>query len=79
MIGELCGFVSAHLQKEGYQVDVCHDGTDGMHYAEQGSYDLAILDWLLPGADGIQILKHIRSCAKHLPVLLLTALGANQR
>jgi len=72
---ELCGFVSAHLQKEGYLVDTCHNGDDGLHYAYQGNYDLAILDRLLPGSDGIQILRHIREQDRHLPVLMLTALG----
>lgn len=61
------------LVEAGFVVDLAHDGMDGMHQAVTGNYDLAILDVMLPGADGWQILRAIRNAGKETPVLFLTA------
>ena len=60
-------------EKEHYAVDLAHDGVDGFHMVTTESYDLVILDWMLPGMDGIELLSKSRKKGIQLPVLLLTA------
>lgn len=64
------------LTEAGFIVDLARDGMDGLHLALSESYDLAVLDVTLPGMNGWQILKLIRSAGKDLPVLFLTARDA---
>lgn len=71
---ELCGIIKTELEKEHYNVDCCHDGTDALYYALQPVYDLILLDRMLPGENGINILKSIRSSKLNTPVILITAL-----
>ncbi|WP_071516082.1 two-component system response regulator RppA [Geitlerinema sp. PCC 9228] len=61
------------LTKEGYDVDVAYDGTTGVEMAAQGSYDLFILDWLMPGKSGLQLCQELRERGDTTPVLFLTA------
>ena len=63
------------LETEGYDVDVCNDGTDALLYVEQTVYDIILLDRMLPHLDGISILKEIRKKEMMVPVIMLTALG----
>ena len=69
----LCQTVSKHLKAEGYAVDACHDGADALDYIAGTEYDAVILDIMLPGLDGISVLKTMRSRKVKTPVLLLTA------
>lgn len=69
----LCQTVSKHLKDEGYTVDMCYDGNDALDYINGTEYDAVILDIMLPGIDGISVLKKIRSKKLDTPVLLLTA------
>ncbi|MCI8623480.1 MAG: response regulator transcription factor [Provencibacterium sp.] len=71
---ELCEAVSFQLKKEGYTVDVCHDGDDGLHWAKQQAHDLILLDRMLPRMDGLELLGRIRSQGIVTPVLMVTAL-----
>jgi two-component system alkaline phosphatase synthesis response regulator PhoP len=64
-----------NLEIEGYQVDVAHDGQQGLHRARSDHPDLIILDLMLPGMDGFRILKAYRSEGGNAPVLVLTARG----
>jgi two-component system copper resistance phosphate regulon response regulator CusR len=64
------------LAEAGFVVDLARDGLDGMHLALTESYDLAVLDVMLPGIDGWQVLQGIRRAGKELPVLFLTARDA---
>lgn len=64
------------LRKNGYTVDTALDGNLGMEMASTGIYDVIILDRMLPGLDGIQILMEIRRQQFDTPVLLLTAKDA---
>jgi two-component system copper resistance phosphate regulon response regulator CusR len=68
---------AAYLQKglteNGFVVDVCAQGTDGLHAALTVDYDLIILDVMLPGADGWSIIKEVRQQGRQTPVLFLTA------
>ena len=61
------------LQRQGYDVDVAHDGLQGNQLATQKKYDLLILDWMLPHKTGIEICQTLRSQGDTTPVLFLTA------
>jgi two-component system copper resistance phosphate regulon response regulator CusR len=64
------------LAEAGFVVDLARDGRDGLHLALGGGYDLAVLDVMLPGLDGWQILAALRAAGNPLPVLFLTARDA---
>lgn len=74
----LCDATAMQLRQEGWQVDVCHDGEDGLYYLTSCPYDLILLDRMLPGLDGLAILRRSRGANVRTPVLLLTALGRVQ-
>ncbi|MDA0267140.1 MAG: response regulator transcription factor [Cyanobacteria bacterium] len=61
------------LRREGYAVDVATAGDMGDRLAQQGTYDLLILDWMLPQVSGLDICRHVRSHGDATPVLFLTA------
>lgn len=61
------------LTEAGYIVDLIHDGTQGQRVAMTRAHDLIILDIMLPGIDGRQILQNLRNSGNHVPVLFLTA------
>lgn len=61
------------LSEAGFVVDLARDGIDGSHLALAEDYDLAILDVMLPGRDGWQVLRDIRIAGREMPVLFLTA------
>lgn len=63
------------LDKEGFSVDSCRDGEEALYYIEQKIHDLILLDRMLPGLDGIKVLKKIRASGIQTPVILITALG----
>ncbi|NBJ75113.1 DNA-binding response regulator, partial [Neglecta sp. X4] len=65
----LCQTVAKHLKAEGYAVDFCHDGKDAFDYMAGTEYDAVILDIMLPGLDGISVLKTMRSQKVKTPVL----------
>ena len=66
-------YLKQGLSEAGFVVDLVRNGTDGMHTAVTEDYDLVVLDVMLPGMDGWQVLKAIRADGKDLPVLFLTA------
>ncbi len=61
------------LEAEGFTVDTALDGTDGWWMATEGSYDLIVLDLLLPGKNGFQICRDLRLAGDWTPILMLTA------
>lgn len=61
------------LTKEGYAVDILHDGADGLDVLDYQEYDLLLLDLGLPGIDGIDILKEVRKNNTNLPVIIISA------
>jgi len=63
------------LKKHHYSVDAVHDGREGYDNAISGIYDLLLLDIMLPGMDGISLLKAIREEGINVPVIMLTAKG----
>ncbi|MBW4507790.1 MAG: response regulator transcription factor [Scytonematopsis contorta HA4267-MV1] len=70
---ELADPLSRLLTREGYNVDAAYDGTIGSNLANSRSYDLLILDWMLPGKTGLEICQELRRQGKTTPVLFLTA------
>jgi OmpR-family two-component system manganese-sensing response regulator len=70
---ELTEPLSKVLTREGYRVDVAYDGNEGSRLASRGSYDLLILDWMLPQCSGLEICQKLRSQGDTTPVLFLTA------
>ncbi len=66
--------VGEFLERRGYSVDYAADGITGLHIAVTNSYDVIVLDLMLPGLDGIELCRKLRSDAKlSTPVLMLTA------
>ena len=61
------------LQEEGFVVDVAPTGEDGEEKAGVNEYDLIVLDWLLPGKDGLAVCRALRECRSSIPILMLTA------
>ena len=66
----LCNALMIHLRSEGYETDVCHNGTDGLSYALQNTYDVIILDRMLPELDGLTLLSAIRRKNIFTPVII---------
>ena len=71
---ELCSLLAELLQREGFAVECAHEGRRGLEKALQQGIDLVILDVMLPGMDGFEILRRLRSQSR-VPVLMLTARG----
>ena len=72
---DLCNGVSYQLTQEGHRVDCCHDGGEAALYIRQEIYDLILLDCMLPGEDGLHILRTMRAEGNLTPVIILSALG----
>ena len=70
---KLAQFIEMELTCEGYQVSMAHDGLDGLTQARQNSYDLVILDWMIPVLTGIEICRRLRSTGNMVPIILVTA------
>jgi two-component system copper resistance phosphate regulon response regulator CusR len=66
-------YLKQGLSEAGFVVDLADNGTDGLHQALTEAYDLTVLDVMLPGMDGWQVLQGIRRAGKEMPVLFLTA------
>lgn len=71
---ELCELVSEYLQAEGFEVECVHDGNRGLDRALASDHSLVVLDVMLPGLNGFDLLRKLRQTSK-VPVLLLTARG----
>ena len=65
--------LSQIMQEQKYQVDVANDGNDGLDYALYGDYDVIVLDVMLPGKDGFEIVRSLRAAKVKTPVIMLTA------
>jgi len=63
------------FDQEGFTVKVAYDGLDGLDMAIEDSYDVLILDRMLPGMDGMEICSKLREKGNHIPILMLTAKG----
>ena len=73
---ETAGYVAKGLAETGFVVDVVSDGKDGLVRAMAEDYDIAVIDRMLPGLDGLSIVAALRRAGNQTPVLFLTAMGA---
>ena len=72
---KLARFIELELTHEGYAVEKAYDGRVGLDMATQNSYDLVLLDIMLPGLNGLEVLRRLRRTSS-LPVIMLTARDA---
>ncbi len=70
---KVASFIKKGLEEETYVVDVAYDGEEGLLLAQQGEYDLIILDLMLPVIDGLEVLSRLRAEKNDVPIILLTA------
>ncbi len=70
---KIANFVNAGLREHGFVVDYCDNGDEGYHRAIDNEYDALVLDIMVPGKDGLAILKSLRRAKQNVPVILLTA------
>ncbi len=73
---ELCELVAEYLEPEGFSVDTADDGLEGVERALANTYSIIVLDVMLPGINGFEVLRRIRAKSR-TPVLMLTARGAD--
>jgi two-component system, OmpR family, response regulator CpxR len=71
---ELCELVAEYLEPDGYKIEAVYDGETGLKRALSGEHALAVLDYMLPGLNGFEVLKQIRAKSR-LPIVMLTARG----
>ena len=77
---KIANLLQKGLREQGYTVDLSHDGNDGLERASAQPYDAIILDIMLPGRDGLSVLRKLRERKVTTPVLVLTARGeVNER
>jgi len=72
---DLVAILKRGLQEHSFTVEVAYEGEEGLYLAENFSYDVIVLDLMLPGIDGFTILKRLRELKKDVPVVVLTAKG----
>ncbi|WP_088240327.1 response regulator transcription factor [Calothrix rhizosoleniae] len=70
---KLARFVEIELTSEGYQVSVANDGITGLTLARESTPNLAIVDWMLPGLNGVELCQRLRATGSRIPIILLTA------
>ncbi|MFT4174769.1 MAG: response regulator transcription factor [Rhodocyclaceae bacterium] len=73
---DLLDILATYFRNEGFTVDLAYDGESGVPLARSGRYDIAIIDVMMPGMDGISALREIREVSD-VPVIMLTAKGEN--
>ncbi len=72
---ETASYIAKGLNESGFSVDVATDGKDGLLLAIGEDYDVAVVDRMLPGLDGLSVVETLRRTGKHTPVLFLSAMG----
>lgn len=72
---ETCSFITKGLSEDGHLVVNCGEGRDGLFHATGDEFDVIILDRMLPGLDGLSVLKAVRASGVTTPVLMLTAIA----
>jgi len=70
---KISAYIKRGLEEQGYAVDVVYTGRDALDWAEATSYDLIVLDILLPVVDGLTVCRELRKKGQHTPILMLTA------
>jgi two-component system OmpR family response regulator len=72
---DTANYVTKGLEEEGHTIDHTSDGRDGVSQAMSDEYDILIVDRMLPGLDGLAIVKGLRTAGRKVPIIFLTALG----
>lgn len=72
---KLSSFLARAFAEEGYTVDSCRTGAEAIAQATASSYDLVVLDWMLPEYDGLTVCRELRRVGSGVPILMLTARG----
>lgn len=75
---KVADFIRKGLKEQSYNVDMAYDGLFGEKLALENEYDLAILDVILPGNNGLELCRRIRHFKPEMPILMLTAMGATK-
>jgi two-component system OmpR family response regulator len=70
---KLALFLSRALSEVGYTVDICGVGTDAVQQVRAGKYDFLLLDWMIPGLDGLSVCRDLRQAGLTLPIIMVTA------
>ena len=70
---KIASFVSRGLKEAGFSVDIADGGDDGLHFGLNNSYDVAVVDLMLPGLDGLNVIERWRAQKVRMPVLILSA------
>lgn len=73
---EIADFLVRGLREEGFTVERAADGDEGWHHLATAAWDVVLLDWWLPGSDGLALLRRFRQAGRDTPVLFLTARDA---
>lgn len=71
---ELCELLTEYLEPEGFQVEAIHDGVEGIKHCRLNTFDIVILDVMLPNLNGFDVLRQIRE-TQEIPIIMLTARG----
>ena len=72
---DVAAYIEKSLGEAGHTVDLAHDGSNGLGLATTEDYDIMIIDRMLPGVDGLTVVKSVRAAGIHSPILILSALG----
>lgn len=75
---KIARIITESLKREKYAVDAAYDGEEGFNLADSQPYDLLIVDRMLPGLEGAEIVKKLRENGKNMPILFLTALSTTE-
>lgn len=69
----MCKILKLYLQKDGYLVDVVYNGKDAVSYWEENTADLLLLDWMLPGKNGIEVCRELKAMDIPVKIIMITA------
>jgi DNA-binding response OmpR family regulator len=75
---KVANFISKGLEEEGYAVDMAYNGREGLDLVKTNSYDMLLLDLMIPEVNGFDVLKTIRNWGMDLPVLIITAKSSKE-
>jgi DNA-binding response OmpR family regulator len=75
---KVANFISTGLQEEGYAVDIAPDGKRGLELINEFTYDIVLLDLMIPEIDGLEVLKRMRASGINTPVLIITAKSSKE-
>jgi two-component system phosphate regulon response regulator PhoB len=71
--GDIRDLMTLHLSRDGHRPDGAADGEEALKKLQENTYDLVVLDWMLPGMSGIDIAKTLRKMSSRVPILMVTA------